>query len=197
MWFYRLAAPTTTGRKDKMMRVALIAMLTVIAVAGCAPKTDLERLQHADDQNNQLVSGDAVVYVSVPEDGRYGDTVYDGSGETTAQMLTGGFASHVRRAEKGLEYERKESAIESAEATDADYLVYPKISHWEDRATEWSGIPTKATVIVSLYRVSDGELVDKTRISGSSPTLPDPAPSSPQDMIRGGVQEYINSVTQG
>jgi hypothetical protein len=30
------------------------------------------------------------------------------------------------------------------------YLVFPTILEWEDRATEWSGIPDKASIKIAM-----------------------------------------------
>jgi hypothetical protein len=42
--------------------------------------------------------------------------------------------------------------FKNAASVNFDYFVIPEILHWEDRATEWSGIPDKIEVKISIYR---------------------------------------------
>jgi hypothetical protein len=46
------------------------------------------------------------------------------------------------------------------------YLIEPKILHWEDRATEWSGKADRVKVSLPLYR--SGSLVGSALVTANS-----------------------------
>lgn len=51
---------------------------------------------------------------------------------------------------------------------DLTYVRQPVILNWEDRATEWSGIPDKITLKLAVYEVQSGKLITSTVTSASS-----------------------------
>ena len=58
--------------------------------------------------------------------------------------------------------------LERAAAGGYGYYVEPQILHWEDRATEWSGISDKVEVRLSVYDAATRELIASQVIAGSS-----------------------------
>ena len=48
------------------------------------------------------------------------------------------------------------------------YYAVPDILHWEDRATEWSGIPDKIELKISIYDVTLGSEIASAVVSGKS-----------------------------
>jgi hypothetical protein len=92
-----------------------------------------------------LLSTDAGFYVAVPADGRFGEKVYPGSGQTTAASISFALSAMVTRIEVGDVVETRAQALGVAEQRDLAYVLESTILHWEDRATEWSGgVLTKA-----------------------------------------------------
>jgi len=55
-----------------------------------------------------------------------------------------------------------------AAAADAEFFVYPQIVHWSDRATEWSGIPDRITLNMTIYDVTTGTVLNRQEIKASS-----------------------------
>lgn len=174
------------------MRNWLVAAACAMGLAACATQQSVEEV----GQSGGSIPGNSAVYVSVPDDGRYGDTTYTGSGENTAQVITGAFASRVKRADQGRNFANQAEAMEAAQAADADYLVVPQITHWEDRATEWSGIPDQIEVLMSVYNTENGSLIDKARIEGTSSwwTL---GGDEPQDLLDKPVRDYVDGLVRG
>src|SRR3546814_13659208 len=52
---------------------------------------------------------------------------------------------------------------------EADYLVYLKIHHWEERATEWSGKPDQIEVEIRLFDGRKGTLLASRIVNASRP----------------------------
>ena len=59
-------------------------------------------------------------------------------------------------------------AVAAAAAAGADFVVYPRIVHWSDRATEWSGVPDRITLNLRIYEVATGTLLNRQEIRASS-----------------------------
>lgn len=57
--------------------------------------------------------------------------------------------------------------LEKTQAQPYGYYVIPEILHWEDRATEWSGIPDRLEVKLSIFDGNKKELAS-TIITGKS-----------------------------
>jgi len=110
------------------------------------------------------LSHDASVYVAVPQDGKYGRKTYRGSGVLAAQAVSVAFAPYVTRLTVGHTTEDFNTAHASAKAGHDTYLLYSEILHWEDRKTEWSGLPDKVSIKVSLVEVETGNILDSAVI---------------------------------
>lgn len=133
------------------------------------------------------------VYVSVPKDGRYGQTNYSGSGQNTTQIVVLAFSQYANRVEPGHDYQTFEEALVAARKLNATYLVVPTILEWEDRATEWSGIPDKASIKILVADTGSGATIDSVVIKGKSgvATL---GGDHPQDLLPKPVGEYVKSL---
>jgi Domain of unknown function (DUF4823) len=145
-----------------MYGVQLAALLAV--VVGCADSHQLIRAS----SSTALIAKQASAYVAVPADGRYGNTVYFGSGALTAQAVGAAFAPHLAKITVAVTSEDVEAARQAAKALGHTYLLYPEILHWEDRATVWSGRPDVASVKLSVIRVDGGDIIDSAVVGGKS-----------------------------
>lgn len=74
----------------------------------------------------------------------------------------------------------------------ADYYVVPEILHWEDRATEWSGIPDKVEIKISVFDKRQTELAS-TLISGKSKWV-SPGGDHLQDLLAEPLNRCIESL---
>ena len=164
--------------------------IALIGLAGCADTTQLVKLS-GDPSSKLDINGS--VYISTPKDGIYGSTTYSGSGANTAIILQSAFAKRIRNIEVGRTYEKFEDALDSARKNKSKYLVYPTILHWEDRATEWSGIPDKVEVKVEIINTSSGKTVSSSVVKGKSKWLTFGG-DHPQDMLAGPIENYVASL---
>ncbi|MDZ7749420.1 MAG: DUF4823 domain-containing protein [Halofilum sp. (in: g-proteobacteria)] len=129
------------------------------------------RLFISGGTDTQRLSPSGSVYVSVPEPGRYESTVYHGSGQKTAQVIQQSFARHARRVVSGRGPEFFQQALATARERNVDYLVYPSIIHWEERATEWSGIPDRVEVKIEVVDVDSERTLQSGIIEGESAVM--------------------------
>ncbi len=171
----------------------LFVVLMVLALTGCSDTHSVKRV----DGRAAVLDPTASAYVSVPMDGRYGQTVYPGSGKRTAFEVTRAFSPRLEKTTQargtGTAGQDKDGALEKAKAGGYTYLIYPVILHWEDRATEWSGIPDKITVEISVIDVATGAVLDSARIEGKSKwaTL---GGDHPQDLLEKPLTDYARTL---
>ena len=127
------------------------------------------------------------VFVSISPDGQYGRKTYAGTGRTVAQKTAAAFSRYVRRVEVGgRPASSRDDLLAAARNAGAGYLVIPTISQWEQRATEWSGIPSRVSMSLTVIDVQTGAEVRSALLESRSAvmTLVRPNPDNlAQEMI--------------
>lgn len=170
------------------MRRLLIISFAVLLIS-CA---DSHQLMRMGGQVQKLIPGE-LVYVSVPADGRYGQTIYYGSGQNAAQIVVMAFSRHSSRVEGGNAHQDFDASLDAARKIGARYLVVPTILEWEDRATEWSAIPDKASIKIAVIDVATNATIDSVIIKGKS-GLATLGGDHPQDLLPEPTEEYVASL---
>lgn len=165
------------------------ALLLLFFVFGCA---DSHRVSPITTSSERL-STSGFAYIAVPRDGRYGATNYVGSGQTVAQIVASAFAKHIDRFEIGRKLEQPDAAMATARELGATYLVVPVIVHWEDRATEWSGLSDKAEVRITVRDVASDRTLASAVVSGNS-GLWTFGGDHPQDLLPEPMDSYVGSL---
>jgi Domain of unknown function (DUF4823) len=162
-----------------------LILLTSLTIAGCADTHELTRI----NVTTAPLSRDASAYIALPQDGRYGQILYRGSGAQTAQEVAAAFAPYFSTVSVATGIEDIATAVKYAQAGRYDYVFYPEILHWEDRATEWSGKPDLVSVKISIIQTRTGEIVDSGIIQGTS-GLATFGGDHPQDLLPEALQQY-------
>lgn len=170
------------------MRLILL-LLGISLLSACA---DSHQLTRTGRDVNKL-DRDTVVYISISQDGRYGQTIYRGSGQNTTQILAMAFSQFSKRVETAQRHQAFEAALGSARKHNAGYLVMPTILQWEDRATEWSGRPDSVSVKISIIDPTSGKQIDSAIINGKSGLMTFGG-DHPQDLLPKPMTEYVKSL---
>jgi succinate dehydrogenase/fumarate reductase flavoprotein subunit len=110
----------------------------------------------------------AGVYVITPQAGSYGAARYPDSGRHVAQAAHAALAKYTNKVTVGREPETIDSARRKAQAAGAAYVFEPTILNWEDRATEWSGLPDRITIKMVIWNAKTGSEVASTLARASS-----------------------------
>lgn len=171
------------------LRKIVIAVLACMLVTGCSSKYRVDAL---NPPAARLAVG-ASFYVSLPKDGAYGNELYPGSGQMTANASVAALARHVSKIEQARTVEETNLALESARQRGYSHVFEPQILHWEDRATEWSGKPDRITLKFTVYDVQTSQPVASTVSSASSKwgTL---GGDHPQDLLPVPTQRFVDSL---
>ncbi|CAC9443028.1 DUF4823 domain-containing protein [bacterium endosymbiont of Bathymodiolus sp. 5 South] len=176
-------------KKSKVMRYFVILGI-VVFLGGCT--TDSYQLLRTKNVSIKLESSKSV-YISIPRDGRYGQINYQGSGANASQIILMAFSKNSNSAETGRQYQSFDNALTHAKENNYGYLVFPTILEWEDRATEWSGIPDKASIKIAIINTESGKTMDSVIIKGKS-GLATFGGDHPQDLLAKPVSAYINGL---
>ena len=65
----------------------------------------------------------------------------------------------------------RDDLLAAARKAGAGYLVIPNITHWEQRATEWSGIPSRVSMSLTAIDVQTGAEVRSALLESRSAVM--------------------------
>lgn len=130
------------------------------------------------------------VYIATPDNGNYGGKTYARSGAAVAATLDAAFARFADGTVVGPNDPSTTSIVEAAKAKGCSYAVIPKITRWEDRATEWSGISDKMGFFVKVVRVADGQEIAASDVIGKSSWFT-MGGDHPEDLLRAPVEAFV------
>ena len=167
-----------------------ILCILAFSASGCTASYNTEHL--SGDQSVTL-DPEKAVYIAVPRDGSYGNTVYNGSGQTTAQSVSIAFSRHAAQVSLADEYGARNDVIELARSEGASYLVWPVITHWEQRATAWSGLPSRMAIRVTVINLETETQLTSSIIEGRSRIM-SMTNTHPESLLRDPLRAYVNSI---
>jgi hypothetical protein len=174
-----------------MRKFVLMAYLGLLV--GCADSHNV--IPDARYAQTRL-SAEGTAYIALPADGSYGKIDYEGSGAMVAQMIQAALLEYMVQVDIGPVWEKYATARNTARQGGYTYFFIPTITHWEDRATEWSGIPDKATVRLVVIDLASGQPVSSATIEGTS-GLATFGGDHPQDLLPEPIEEYIDQLFRG
>jgi Domain of unknown function (DUF4823) len=172
-----------------MMRY-LATILLLIAITGCTSKYRVDSYESPTTRLDEQAS----FYVVLPKDGQYEGQVYQGSGISTASAVATALLVHVDKVVTGtVSGEDFEPALATARERRLSHVVNIIILHWEDRATEWSGITDKITLKLAVYDTQLGTPVSSTVTSASSKwgTM---GGDHPQDLLPEPTKTFVDAL---
>jgi hypothetical protein len=172
------------------MRILGLLLVTIIN-AGCVASYHVSSLSGA--HNNLTLDKNIAVYVNVPQDGAYESKIYYGSGQIVAQAVAAAFSRVSTRVHVAETQLRNDEAIAFARDLNAGYVVVPTITHWEHRATEWSGRPSRMTIRITIIDAVTGNQITSTSIEGRSRIVSFTS-TSPESLLRNPLAKYINDI---
>jgi len=168
----------------------LATILLLIAITGCTSKYRVDSYESPTARLDKQAS----FYVVLPKDGQYEEKTYQGSGTATANAVTTALLTHVDKVVTGTASgEELESAVANAKQRGLSHVFNIMILHWEDRATEWSGITDKITLKFAVYDTQSGKTVSSTVTSASSKwgTL---GGDHPQDLLPEPTKTFVDGL---
>ncbi|MGI9309850.1 MAG: DUF4823 domain-containing protein [Gammaproteobacteria bacterium] len=172
---------------SRLTRTGLWIALVILA-AGCSAKHTQRQLV----ENTAQLNPAAAVFISVPENGSYNDKPYPNSGRQTATALEVAFSEHAAEVTVSDSCMGK-ACLENVDVRSHVYYVEAQIVHWEDRATEWSGIPDRLEVKITVYETSTGKKLSSVLLEGKSKWMT-MGGDHPQDLLDSPLKDYVGSL---
>jgi hypothetical protein len=169
----------------------LVGCLTVglaMLAAGC---TSTYTQRNLTSPAAKLLKGGAVV-IATPDNGSYGGREYAGSGKAAALAVRAAFAKFTNSTTVTTEAKDLDS-LKGLGSAHYDYYVIPEILHWEDRATEWSGLPDRIEVKLSVYEATTWKELAAATITGKSKWATFGG-DHPQDLLQEPIDKYVASL---
>lgn len=162
------------------------ALLALLLVSGCSAKY----MQHDISAPSAKLKNGKSLIIATPANGRYGNDTYHASGEMTASATRSAFAQYSNNVTVSPSCSEIACLKNNQQF---DYYVVPEILHWEERATEWSGLPDRIEVKLTVYAGETFEPVASTIFSGKSKWATFGG-DHPQDLLHEPINSYIGSL---
>ncbi|OBT14765.1 DUF4823 domain-containing protein [Vibrio sp. UCD-FRSSP16_10] len=174
------------------MKLIRLVPFIALGMLGCA---DTHGINVSTAESNMKLSSSDAVYVARSKDGQYGTKQYTGSGATLSQAIQSSLIRKMDNIVVAEQYQPYSDALQYAEKHKFNYLIYPTIMHWEDRATEWSGKPDVVEVKVSVVEVNNKTVIKSGIINGKSGLFTFGG-DKPQDLLGEPLNTYLDSVIE-
>lgn len=158
----------------------------LLLISGCSSTYTHNNFSNS---GQNLHAGKSLI-IATPSNGRYGDNTYQSSGEMTASAARAEFSKHSNN----VTISESCSDIECLKKGESFvYYVVPEILQWEDRATEWSGLPDRIEIKITIYTGENFDVVASTTFTGKSKWATFGG-DHPQDLLPTPMNTYISSL---
>jgi biopolymer transport protein ExbD len=173
-----------------MKNIFLVLSIFMLSV-GCSAK--YTTVQVNENSTIPKIERSKSVLISVPKDGHYAANQYVGSGKMTAMSVKSAFARYTNDIKISESCSEKPDCIAEAKNNQYYYLAYPEILQWEDRATEWSGLPDRIEIKITIFDTALNSEVDSVIIRGKSKWMT-MGGDHPQDLLQSPISQYISKI---
>lgn len=140
-----------------------------------------------------ILRSNSRIYVAIPFDSSFKETVAQDSGKLTAQAFQAAFLPYTRSVYISRNPESVSEAIERARGGQLEYVLYPTITRWEDRATEWSGRRDRLAIKAELIDLATSRIVFSREFEATGKWMTDGG-ESPRDLLDEPAQQYVNAL---
>lgn len=140
-----------------------------------------------------VLKSNSRIYVAIPFDVTFKKEVMEGSGKLTAQAFQTAFLKYTRSVYTSKFPESVSEALDIARKGNMEYVLYPTIVKWEDRATEFSGRRDRLTVKAELIDLSTSQVVFAREIEATGKWMTDGG-ETPKDLLDQPAQQFANAV---
>ena len=144
-------------------RLLVIGFLLLV-LNGCFAKREI--VPGMQTGESAVTQADAVA-IMLPNDGTYSGTVYAGSGKVVATTIKRATFGKVQTSEI-VETTNQKEALAYCKDKGIRFLIQPSILHWEDRATNWSGMRDFIKIEVLLVNPRDTSTLNSIMYNASS-----------------------------
>jgi hypothetical protein len=170
------------------MKQYINLLIIALLITGC---TATYHQQALSDNARKLDKGKGV-FISVPEDGQYGNQTYFNSGKMTANAVKAALLKYTNTVKVSNEC-HADKCFSAIPIETYGYYVKPEILHWEDRATAWSGKPDRIEVMLTVFDAATGAEISSASLKGKSKYV-SLGSEQPQDLLLEPINKYVESL---
>jgi hypothetical protein len=169
---------------------ACIMAFGALLMSGCQATYSEKNLTN---EPPPILKSTSRIYVAIPFDASFKDAVAQDSGKLTAQALQAALLRYTRSVYIGKFPESVSEALETARRAQLNYLIYPTLLRWEDRATEYSGVRDRLALKIDLIDLENSTIVFSREIQATGKWMTDGG-DSPRDLLTGPAEQYVNAL---
>lgn len=174
-----------------LRKFSLIALLAAFAFStGCKSTYEEKDLTETPPP---ILKSNSRIYVAIPFDATFKKEVMQGSGKQTAQAFQVAFTRYTRSVYTSKFPESVGDALEIARKGEMEYVLYPTIVRWEERATEFTGRRDRLTIKADLIDLSTSQVVFSREVEATGKWMTDGG-DSPKDLLDQPAEQYANAV---
>lgn len=167
-----------------IQRILLVALLFLCASCTASYK------YRVDNPSSKALRSNKRIAITTSEDGSYGEKIYHGTGKTLSYEIREELRNYSNRITIFRDKENLDD-FDDDELESFDYIVVPEILHWEDRSTEWSGIPDRISFSIEIYD-SQGRLLKSANLQGKSRSM-SMTSTDPEKLIKKPLSDFLRS----
>ena len=154
------------GKEHIMNRYRLLVIgFLLLVLNGCFATREI--VPGMQTPGESVVTKADTVVIMLPNDGTYRGTVYAGSGKVVATKIKRATFGKVQTSEI-VETTNPKDALAYCKDKSIRFLIQPSILHWEDRATNWSGMRDFIKIEVLLVNTRDTSTLNSIMYNASS-----------------------------
>jgi hypothetical protein len=174
-----------------MKRIFSIALTGFVALfLGCKATFSEKNLSN---EPPPLLKNSSKIYIAIPFDASFKGKVAQNSGRQVTDALSTAFHRVSKSVYTSRAPESLSEALENARKYNTDFLVYPVLLKWEDRATEWSGRRDRLQVRVDTIDLATSKVVFSEMIEATGKWMTDGG-DTPADLLEEPSESYVNSL---
>ena len=186
-FFNRLLVTMSSLRRS----ISFFATALVALLATACKTTYTEK--NLTSEPPPILRSTSRIYVAIPFDASFKDVVAEDSGKLTAQAFQAALLRYTRSVYTSKYPESVSEALDNARRGNLEYVIYPTIVRWEDRATEWSGIRDRMALKVDLIELNTSTIVFSREVESTGKWMTDGG-ESPRDLLAEPAEQYVNAL---
>lgn len=170
------------------MKTLATLSFIVLFLAGCGGA----EVKPKSNSLHSLLDKKKVVLISTPADGSFATKPYVGSGAIAADAIKKAFAK-IGVTAVVTDQCHAATCFALDDIKKYGYYLRPEIVQWEDRETEWTGMPDKVEIQITIYDLETRAVVGLHSYAERSSKWVKPG-HLPQDLLAKPTRAYIKSL---
>ncbi len=133
------------------------------------------------------------IYIATPPDAIFKDQTVARSSKHTKEALGDAFRLFTKLTFTGKTQETLNEALEHAQKSRAEFLIFPVILTWEDHLTEWTTVRDRLDIRLEIYDVKTGNRIYSSEIKARGGWMSD-GDDTPEMLLQKPCEQFVRSI---